>query len=37
MVWIGAGPWEIIKALKLDVELLKHTELRPTEAPGEFT
>ena len=31
-----AGPWEVIKKLHLEEELLKATDLKPTEGPGNL-
>lgn len=32
-----AGPWEIIKKLHLDEDLLKATDIKPAEGPGKST
>jgi salicylate hydroxylase len=32
-----AGPWEVIKKLHLEEDLLKATEMKPTEGPGIST
>ena len=35
-VTMKPGTWEIIKRLGLEKPLLQHTDLRPTEGPGEY-
>lgn len=33
---LSVGPWELIRKLGLEEELLKHTEIKPVEGPGEL-